>query len=513
MSLQLGRRRLQAALRRGGTGPSVAIIGAGLSGLGMAVQLQRAGVEGFTIFEQAGGVGGTWRENTYPGSGCDVPTHLYSFSFSPKHDWTRRFAGQEEILGYAEDLVRSHGLGPHLRLGTGISAARFDEGVGCWRLETTTGEEVTADVLVAAVGQLNRPAVPDLEGLETFAGARFHSARWDHGVELEGREVVVIGNGASAIQFVPEIAPRVKALTIFQRSSNYVVPKPDRVYGPLARFIFERVLPLELLYRWWIYWSFESRWFAFREGSAMGRHLERRFGREVRGQLVSEDLPEAVLVPDYPLGCKRILISNDWFPALLRRNVRVETSPVALVTPGAVLTEDGARHRAEVLIFATGFDTTHFLAPITVAGTGGRTLAEAWSDGAEAHLGLTVPGFPNLFLLYGPNTNLGHNSILFMVERQIEYVLACLAELSRRGQGALEIRPEVAERSGRAVQERLARTAWAGSCQSWYKTASGRVTNNWPGFTVAYWAETLWPKMADFLPLAQDRPASRTPVG
>ncbi|HEX4217439.1 MAG TPA: NAD(P)/FAD-dependent oxidoreductase [Acidimicrobiales bacterium] len=501
MALDLGRRLMHRALRApGARAPSVAIVGAGLSGLAMAMQLCRSGVTDMTILEQSDGVGGTWRDNTYPGSGCDVPSHLYSFSFASKTDWSRRFAEQPEILGYAEDCVDRFDLARHIRFNTTVEEARFDEEAAQWHLTVSPREgppdDVVADVVIFACGQLNRPAVPHLPGAETFEGTSFHSARWDHGCSLEGRRVAVVGNGASAIQFVPPVAGQASVLTIFQRSTNYVGPKPDRAYGAMERWCLEHIRPLELAYRWKIYWSFEARWLLFRRDGWVGRRLTRRFDDGIRTQVVSERLPEASVVPDYPLGCKRILISNDWYPALHRSNVEVVTDPIDHLETDAVVTAGGRRVPADVLIYATGFHTTDFLSHITVTGSGGRKLADQWATGAEAYLGMAIPGFPNCFVLYGPNTNLGHNSILFMVERQVSYVLHTLALTTAAGRAArsrvsVDVKPEAYRRDGDRTQRLMTTTAWAGSCRSWYKTATGRITNNWPSWTLRYWLHTL----------------------
>ena len=501
MALDLGRRLMQRTLRvAGARAPSVTIVGAGLSGLAMAIQLRRSGVTDMTILEQSDGVGGTWRDNTYPGSGCDVPSHLYSFSFASKTDWSRRFAEQPEILGYAESCVDRFDLARHIRFNTTVDEAHFDEERGQWRLSVTprggpTGEVVT-DVVVFACGQLNRPAFADLPGAESFAGDSFHSARWDHHCQLEGRRVAVIGNGASAIQFVPPVARQASALTIFQRSTNYIGPKPDRAYGAVERWCLEHIRPFELAYRWKIYWSFEARWLLFRRDGWPGRRLAATFDKGIRSQVVSDRLPEASVVPDYPLGCKRILISNDWYPTLHRPNVDVVTDPIDHVEADAVVTAGGRRHPADVLIYATGFHTTDFLSHITITGVEGRKLADEWKAGAEAYLGITVPGFPNCFMLYGPNTNLGHNSILFMVERQVSYVLQALALTTAAGRSSrsrvsLDVRPEAFRRDSQRTQRLMTTTAWAGSCRSWYKTATGRITNNWPSWTLRYWLDTL----------------------
>jgi cation diffusion facilitator CzcD-associated flavoprotein CzcO len=352
-----------------------------------------------------------------------------------------------------------------------------------------------ADTVVFACGQLNRPHAPELEGIEQFEGPVWHSARWDHSVDLHGRKVAVVGSGASAIQFVPPVAAEASALTVYQRSPNYVGPKKDRRYRTSTRRLLRQVTPLARAYRWWIYWSLEFRWIWFRKDSWAGDRLRQLFDKEIRAGVVSERLPEAAVVPDYPIGCKRILISNDWYPTLMRPNVEVVDQPIHHLEPDAVVTADGTRRPADVLIFGTGFCTTDFLAHIPVTGEGGRTLADAWEDGARAYRGTAVPGFPNCYLLYGPNTNLGHNSILFMVERQLNLVLQALAvqtsatrttEAPRVG-----VSPDAYRLDDERTQRMMAGTAWVANCHSWYKAASGRVTNNWPTWTVRYWYDTL----------------------
>jgi cation diffusion facilitator CzcD-associated flavoprotein CzcO len=514
MALDLGRRLMRRTLRdTGARPPSVSIVGAGLSGLAMAMQLRRSGVSDFTIYEQSDGVGGTWRDNTYPGSGCDVPSHLYSFSFAPKTDWSRRFAEQPEILGYAQTCVAQFDLAPHIQFATAVDEAHFDEDLGQWRLSITprggTTREVVTDVVVFACGQLNRPAFADLPGAESFEGTSFHSAQWDHHCELDDRRVAVVGNGASAIQFVPPVARQASSLTIFQRSTNYVGPKRDRPYGALERWCLEHIRPYELAYRWKIYWSFEARWLLFRRDGWPGRRLAQTFDKGIRTQVVSDRLPEQSVVPDYPLGCKRILISNDWYPTLHRPNVEVVADPIDHIEADAVVTADGRRHPADVLIYATGFHTTDFLSHIAITGVHGRKLADEWRAGAEAYLGITVSGFPNCFLLYGPNTNLGHNSILFMVERQVSYVLQALALTTEAGRSSrtrvsVDVEPGAFRRDSQRTQRLMSTTAWAGSCRSWYKTATGRVTNNWPSWTVRYWLDTLRVRRGDLVLQAVD---------
>lgn len=464
----------------------------------MGCRLRQAGIETFTIYEKAESVGGTWRDNTYPGAACDVPSHLYSLSFAPKTDWTRKFPGQPEILEYLNEVTDRFDLRPHLRLGVELTDATWHDDRGCWELGFADGSTQEVDVLVAATGQLNRPHIPDLPGLDEFAGAVFHSARWDHDRPLDGAAVAVVGIGASAIQFVPEIARVAEQVTLFQRSSNYVGPKPDGEFSQRTRDLFRKVPALARLYRWSIWARFDARWLVFRSGSKPAAMLEKRFTSTL-AKAVTDDLPAEALIPDHRLGCKRILISNDWYPTLHRPNVSVVTAPIDRVTSTGVVA-GGVEHPADTLIFGTGFASTGFLAPISVTGRDGRKLHDVWKDGAEAHLGITVHGFPNLFVLYGPNTNLGHNSIVFMLERQIAYALTCIRRLASGHLGVVEVTGEAQVASNARLQRRLASTVWATSCRSWYKTASGKITNNWSGPTIAYWWWTRSPRRGDFAP-------------
>ncbi len=514
MALEIGRRRLNSAVaearQAGRPVPTTVIVGGGLSGIGAAIQLVRSGLRSFTVIEQSDGVGGTWRDNSYPGSGCDVPSHLYSFSFATKSDWSRRFAEQPEILGYAEDLVHRFDLGPHLRLRTSVTSVRYDDPTGVWlvTVENPDGsqETLTADNVVLACGQLNRPYTPDIEGREDFSGPMWHSARWNHDVDLTGRQVAVIGSGASAIQFVPPVARAAGGVVIYQHSPSYVAPKKDRVYGHLARILLERVTPLERLYRWWIYLSLEARWQWFKRDSWTGNKLRQLFTKEIRVGVVDRGVPAESVIPDYPLGCKRILISGEWYPTLLRPDVEVVNDPIERFEADAVVTRSGDRRPADVIIFGTGFSTTDFLGAIPVTGRAGVRLSEVWKDGAHAYLGTCVAGFPNLFVLYGPNTNLGHNSILFMVERQLNLMLQLMAEQTRQMTPgrvpAVEVTAAAWERDDRRTQRWMADTTWVANCHSWYKDARGRVTNNWPSWTARYWWETLRMRRRDIITVA-----------
>ncbi len=502
--------RTRAAIAAGAPSPRIAILGAGAAGLCMAIRLRDAGIDSFTIYEKSGGVGGTWRDNTYPGAACDVPSHLYSFSFSSKRDWTRKFARQPEILEYFESLVDRFELGPHLQLGVEVTEAHYDDADGTWTLRAArTGEDgapvsdetIVADVVVSGLGQLNRPYIPDIEGLGEFVdqgGTVFHSARWDHDHDLSGERVGIIGIGASAIQFAPPVAEQAGHTTLFQRSANYVGPRNDREFTERERWIFEHVPGAQKAYRESIYWRFEARFNAMRRGSRLGRFMEGQFRKLLR-PLISERLTEAAVIPDYPLGCKRILIADDWYPTLLRPDVDVVTDGVDRIEDGAVVTVDGGRHPVDTLIFGTGFRSTEFLSPLKITGRNGRDLNEVWVDGARAFLGLAVPGFPNLFMLYGPNTNLGHNSILFMIEQQVGYTLRLIEEKVLLGLRSVEVSDDAASRFDAEVQDAASRTVWAEGCHSWYKTEDGRITNNWTDHTTVYRRLLASPDPSDWM--------------
>jgi cation diffusion facilitator CzcD-associated flavoprotein CzcO len=488
--------------------PRIAIIGSGFSGLCLGIRLKRAGVDSFTIFEKADRLGGTWRDNTYPGAACDVPSFAYCFSFEQKTDWSRKWSPQAEILRYMDECAEKNGLLPHVRFGTEIAAARFDAATATWRLRTTAGQEVTADVLVSAVGQLNRPAVPAIAGLERFRGERFHSARWNHAYDLDGKTVAVVGNAASAIQFIPQIAPRVRRLHVLQRSPNWMLPRNDRAYGEREKRRFARHPWLARLYRWWIWASFEARFPLFRGSRLLGRLVEREARRHIEEKIADPRL-RAVLVPDYPVGGKRLLISDDYYDALCRPNVELVTSGIDRVTEDAIVLADGRRLPVDAIILATGFESTAFLAPMTIEGEGGRSLHDAWHGHARAYLGVTVAGFPNLFLMYGPNTNLGHNSIIFMIECQTRYIMDCLRQMAARNLRSIALRPAAEAAYNARIQRELARTVWAATPKSWYKTADGTITNNWSGTTLRYWWSTRRADLACYETVARDAAAIR----
>lgn len=483
----------------------VAIVGSGFAGLGMAIRLREAGIEDFVVFEKASDVGGTWRDNTYPGLECDVPAMFYSFSFELKTDWSRKFPPQPEIHRYLRHCADKYGIRPFIRFRTEVDEARFDEASGRWQIRTSDGAEISARVLISGTGQLNRPATPALPGIDTFAGKSFHSARWDHDYDLAGKRVAVVGNAASAVQFIPEIAPRVGQLSIFARSAQWLIRQNGRRYTEFEKKLFTRFPVLVRLQRAWLWLKHEARWPVFaRGGSLIGRLFERLALKEMRERVADPEL-RAQVTPDYPVGCKRILLSDHYYEALQRDNVELVDSPVARVTANGVVAEDGREREVDAIIYATGIKSTEFLTPMRVYGEDGRNLNDQeWAGGAHAYLGVTVPGFPNFFMLYGPNTNLGHNSIVFMIERQVDYVLQCLKTLRQRRLKYLDLRADAMRRWQEECQSSLASTVWATGCHSWYKTADGKITNNWPYSTMTYWWRMRKPRLADYRQVPED---------
>ena len=472
----------------------VAIIGAGFGGLGMAAQLKRHGISDFVVLEKGDDIGGVWRDNSYPGAACDIPSHLYSFSFAPSATWSRHYAPQEEILGYLHGLADRFGLTEHIRLGTEVTTCAFDDNDGHWTIETAAGDTIEARALVAATGQLNRPAYPRVPGLDTFEGTVFHSARWKHDHDLRGERVAVVGTGASAIQFAPAIASDVRRMYVFQRSAPYVIERKDHPYSQRRRRLLERFPALLRVHRWAIYWDHERRLPALTH-PRLGRMLRPLFDRHLEEQVPDPEL-RAALTPDYPLGCKRVLRADDWYPTLQRPNVELVTCGLSEVRPHSVVDERGQEHEVDTIILGTGFKTTEFLAPMTIRGRGGRDLNEEWASGAHAHLGITISGFPNLFLIYGPNTNLGHNSIIFMIEAQLRYVLEAVARLSN-GTRLLDVRPEVQGRFLDSVERRSRRTVFT-DCRSWYVDEHGHNVTNWPASTIGYALATRRLRIEDY---------------
>jgi cation diffusion facilitator CzcD-associated flavoprotein CzcO len=459
----------------------VVVIGAGFGGIGMAIALKRAGIEDFVVLDRADDLGGTWRDNSYPGLTCDVPSHLYSFSFRSWR-WSRRFPARDEILAYLHALVAEHGLASHLRFGRGVEAAEFDERAALWNLAIDDGSALQAHAVVCAVGQLGRPALPDITGRDTFAGPWWHSARWNHDADLAGRRVAVVGTGASAIQFVPEIAKVAGHVDVYQRSAPYVLPKADRPYRDSEHDLFDRLPVVRKADRLRVFLYGEL----LTSGFVLSPKLLAGPMQLWRRQLPADPQLRAKCVPDYVMGCKRVAFSNDWYPALARPNVYLVTDPIERIVPEGVVTADGATRPADAIIYGTGFKAVEFLAPMLVSGLDGWRLREAWRDGAQAYLGISVSGFPNFFILYGPNTNLGGNSIIYMLEGQINYVLGAIQALQAERLAWLDVRADVQDAFNSWVQSASRTSVWESGCHSWYTTSSGRNTNNWPDHTFLY---------------------------
>ena len=474
----------------------ICIIGSGFGGLCMGIQLKKAGIDSFVILEKADKVGGTWRDNTYPGAACDVASHLYSFSFEPKHDWSRKFSPQPEIQAYLERCAEKYDLLPHIRFGTEVSTAKFDSLLGRWSIGTKGGETHHARVLVPAVGQLSRPAYPDIPGLEDFTGTAFHSARWNHDYDFQGKTVAVIGTGASAIQFVPQVAKRARRVHVFQRSAPWILPKPDRAFASFERKLFSWLPGFDRIYRGGIYCGMESRAVAFQGFTPLlkliawqaTKHLERH---------IQDPKLRAALTPDYTIGCKRVLLSNDYYEAMARDNVELVTRAIDRIEEDTIVMSDGTRQSVDAIVFGTGFKASEFLAPMKITGLGGRDLNEEWRDGAEAYKGISVAGFPNMFILYGPNTGLAHNSIVYMIESQVCYIMDCLRTLESRPAVYLDVREDVQRRYNKWIQSEVEHSPWQ-DCQSWYRAEGGKNTANWPGFTFAYRARTRAVDLADY---------------
>ena len=479
-----------AASQQDGPGgaPSVLIVGAGFGGVAAAIELKRHGFERITILERAPQLGGTWHYNDYPGAACDVPSHLYSFSFAQRRNWSRLCSPQAEIHDYLREVVRAHDVERHVRCGLTVSSCTWQEDRARWVVETAQGERLEASALVLATGQLHQPARPPIEGIETFAGRSFHSAEWDHEHSLWGRRVAVVGTGASAVQFVPEVARKAARMTIFQRTGNWFLPRRNRRYPRLLRAAIEYVPGLQEARRRFVFNYGESLTAAIRHPRTIGRIGAARSLVFMRWQLKDPELRRKA-IPDYTFGCKRVLFSSHYLPALERANVELVTESVVRVVPEGVMAGDGTLHEVDTIIWGTGFKTNDFMFPMRIAGAGGLELTEIWAQGAHAHLGITVPGFPNMFIMYGPNTNTSGGSIIFYLEAQAGYLRQALQQLAARRASAIEVRPEVESSSDGALQARFAGTAWT-QCDSWYRDQHGRIVANWPGYMREYAEQT-----------------------
>jgi len=468
--------------------PRVVIVGAGFGGIGACIELQAHGFDDVTVLDRAPELGGTWFYNSYPGAACDVPSHLYSYSFAQRCDWSRLCSPQAEILEYLREVARDFGVDRRITSGVEVTACEWDEGRRVWTTRAADGRSWESEAVIVATGQLHREAYPRIDGVETFAGHSFHSAWWDHGYELAGKRVAVVGTGASAVQFVPEIAPEVAELTVFQRTGNWFLPRHNRTYSPALRKALERVPAIQALRRSTLMLYLEGLTATIRHPRTLGRLAGLGSALFMRSQLRDPDLRRRAW-PDYTFGCKRVLFSSSFLPALQRPNVELVTDPITAITPEGPRTADGRQHRVDCIIWATGFRTNDFMFPMEIRGAGGRRLADEWDSGAHAHLGIAVPGFPSLFLMYGPNTNTSGGSIVFYLEAQAAYIRQALQRVRDTGAAAIAVRPEVEAASDHETQARFAGTAWL-DCESWYRDESGRIVTNWPGYMREYGERT-----------------------
>jgi cation diffusion facilitator CzcD-associated flavoprotein CzcO len=464
----------------------VAVVGSGFGGLGAAVRLRREGVTDFVVLERTAGVGGTWRDNTYPGCACDVPSHLYSFSFAPHPDWPRTFSGQEHIRAYLEHVTDVFGLRPHLRFDSEVRRMTWNTGRLCWDIETTSGS-LSADLVVSATGPLSDPRIPDIPGLDSFPGKVFHSARWDHDHDLRGKRVAMVGTGASAIQIVPAVQPEVSRLTLFQRTPPWVLPRVDRAITGAERAL-HRALPLTTRARRGLLWGIREL-----QVQAFTKHpnelgLVEQLAKRNMARAIKDPALRAKLTPDYRIGCKRILLSSEYYPALARPNVDVVASPLASVRGSTLVAADGTETEADAIVFGTGFHVTDMPIAERVVGAEGRTLAESWKDGMEALRGASAAGFPNWMTIIGPNTGLANSSMILMIESQLNYMADFVRQVNvLGGRVALDARPGAVRAWNHRVQERMKRTVWStGGCTSWYLDPNGRNTTIWPGTTTEF---------------------------
>jgi cation diffusion facilitator CzcD-associated flavoprotein CzcO len=488
----------------------VAIIGTGFSGLGMAIALKKAGHDDFVILEKADDIGGTWRDNTYPGCACDVPTHLYSYSFEPRSDWIELFSGWREIYQYLSAVADKYDLRRHIHFGSAATSGRWDDERNEWHVVTESGREYVSQFVVSAVGALHIPNIPDIPGAKKFTGAQFHSAQWDHDFDLTGKRVAVIGTGASAVQFVPEIVDQVAELKVYQRTPPWVLPRTSVEFSARTQAAFQRVPGLRRGFRYGMYWLAESGAYAMNHRPQLLTVLERIGKAHIRRQIRDREL-RAKVTPDYLPGCKRLLGSDTYYPALAARQTEVVTDGIASISRTGVVSADGTERAVDAIIYGTGFHVTDSFQSMDITGRGGESLVERFqTEGIQAYLGITVANAPNAFFLLGPNTGLGHNSIVFMIESQIRYAMDAMRLVDRNGAQAINVRRDVQDRFNTEVQRKLAGSVWnTGGCASWYLDANGVNRTLWPGFTWQYWLRTRKVDPADYELLGTHRPQVR----
>ncbi|MGQ0701087.1 MAG: flavin-containing monooxygenase [Panacagrimonas sp.] len=472
----------------------VLIVGAGFAGLGTAIRLRQAGVEDIVILERGSEVGGTWRDNQYPGAACDIPSNLYSYSFAQNPDWSRGFSGAKEILGYVHYLVDRFDLRGLVRFNHNVTSMAFDEAAGLWRVHTTHGETLNARAVVMAQGPLSNASFPKIAGIETYEGKKIHSARWDHSYDFTGKRVAVIGTGASAIQIVPELVKQAAKVKVFQRTPGWVMPRPDYESPTWSRELFRRLPLAQTAFREALYWLHESMAVGVVWTTPVTALFERLAKAYLKAQ-VKDPWMRRQLTPDYRLGCKRILVSNDWYPALQAPNCELIAWPIANLAPQGVRTVEGLEHQVDCIVFATGFEISKSGSPFPITGLDGRQLNDEWSRGAKAHKSVSIAGYPNLFLTFGPNSGPGHNSALVYMESQIDYVVQGVQQLLRENLKILDVREDVQNEFNRSIQKRLGKTNWNSGCKSWYLTEDGFNATMFPGLATQFRQQ-----MRDFRP-------------
>lgn len=483
--------------------PEILIVGAGLAGIAAAVNLRKLGAKDFLIVEKADGVGGTWRYNSYPGCACDVMSLMYSFSFAPHKEWTRTFAGQAEIQTYIEQVFQQFNLEESTRFGTNVTSYTYDDATDRWRVETADGQAFTPRVVVAGIGALHNPSIPNLVGADEFEGIVVHPAAWNNDLDLTDKRVVVVGVGSSAVQIVPAIAPLAKKVTVVQRTPQWVLPKHDRELNRIERWLFRNIPVTQRIFRYADYWKHEAATLAFMHPRLLS--IVRKMALSHLAAQVPDPELRAKLVPDYTIGCKRILLTDDYYPALQRDNVELVADSVDRFEPSGLRTANGTLHEADVVVLATGFATDNRLANEHVTGTGGLTIQTAWADGMRAHLGTAISGFPNFFLMMGPNSGGGSQSILFVIEAQARYIAQCVRMMRTTESTRIEVRERVQREFNERIHARLARSVWnTGGCDSWFLDRSGANRQAWPGSSANYWRLTRRPRRTWFI-------LSRTP--
>ena len=483
------------------------ILGAGISGIGMAANLLKENITSFLILEKKEAVGGTWRDNTYPGLCCDVASHFYAFSFELNPNWSKKYPEQSEILDYLEMVTEKYKIKSHIKFNTEVVKAEFNSKESLWNIFISNGNIYKAKTLVSGLGQLNKPTKPIFEGSNDFEGHSFHSAEWDHSCDLSGKKVGVIGTGPSAIGFIPKIAEVVNELIIFQRTPNWILPKPDRKFSNVEKWLLKNMPFFGKLYRYYEYVMSERLYFAFFiKQNKISSILERMISNLTTGfkiknmssmykqgqkmlleaQISDKSLRDK-LTPDYPVGCKRVIPTNDFFPTLERDNVFLETESISRFDKDSIITNGGKKNNVDVIIYGTGFETNIFISPVKIIGLNNKDLDDVWRKGAEAYKGVMVPEFPNFFMCYGPNTNTGHVSIIFMIENQIKFIIKSLKLIKKKNLKHIDVKQKATNDYNLSIQKKLSTTVWAAGCQSWYKTSEGKILNNFPGFGFEYY--------------------------